>query len=77
MSAVPNVTESLPATMPETMVASTGVFVFLCMRERKRKSSPSSAMAKITRGMGNMEPNKLKPDTNNNNEETNTQKDKT
>lgn len=62
-----NSTPALPATMPDTMVASMGVFVFLCIRDRKRNSSPSSAMAKITRGMGNIEPNKLEPGNNNTN----------
>lgn len=46
--------------MPDMMVANRGVFVFLCMRDRERKSKPSSAIAYITRGIGNMEPNKLR-----------------
>lgn len=50
---------ALPAKNPETMVAIRGVFVRLWIRERNLKSSPSSAMAWITRGMGNMEPSKL------------------
>lgn len=50
---------ALPAKNPETKVAIRGVFLPLWTRERHLKSSPSSAMAWITRGIGNMEPSKL------------------
>lgn len=40
-----NYSAVVPATMPDAIVANMGVFVFLCMRDRKRKSKPSSAIA--------------------------------
>lgn len=45
--------------MPDTTVATKGVLVRLCTLDRDVKRSPSSAMAYITRGIGNMEPSKL------------------
>jgi hypothetical protein len=49
----------LPAIMPETTVATMGVCVLLWTRARTRNRRPSSAIAYITRGMGNMEPKRL------------------
>jgi len=45
--------------MPEVIVAIMGVLDFSLMLAKNLKSSPSSAMAHITRGIGNMEPNRL------------------
>ena len=48
-----------PATIPEVIVAISGVFVLGLIRAKALKSTPSSAIAKITRGMGKMEPSRL------------------
>lgn len=48
-----------PATKPEVIVAMRGVFVFGLIWAKALKSTPSSAIAKITRGIGKMEPSRL------------------
>lgn len=48
-----------PATIPDVIVAISGVFVLGLIRAKALKSTPSSAIAKITRGMGKMEPSRL------------------
>lgn len=49
----------VPATMPEAMVAIAGLPLEVTLH-RGRKSRPSRAMANSTRGIGNMEPSRLK-----------------
>lgn len=49
---------SLPATTPETRVAVTGLCLLLILL-RDLKKSPSLAMAKRTRGIGNIDPSRL------------------
>lgn len=48
-----------PATIPDVIVAMSGVFVLGLIRAKALKSTPSSAIAKITRGIGKMEPSRL------------------
>lgn len=48
-----------PATTPEVIVAISGVFVLGLIRAKTLKSTPSCAIAQITRGMGKMEPSRL------------------
>lgn len=48
-----------PATIPDDIVAMSGVFVLGLIRAKALKSTPSSAIAKITRGIGKMEPRRL------------------
>lgn len=48
-----------PATMPEVIVAITGVLDRSLILDRNLKSSPSSAMAHMILGIGNMEPSRL------------------
>lgn len=48
-----------PATIPDVIVAISGVFVLGLIRAKALKSTPSSAIAKITRGIGKMEPSRL------------------
>lgn len=48
----------LPDIMPAAMVDVMGDFLSL-MWDRKEKRRPSRAMAKMIRGRGNMEPNRL------------------
>ena len=50
---------SSPATVPEVSVAIMGVLVLGLILAKNLKSRPSSAMAQITLGIGNMEPSKL------------------
>lgn len=50
---------SSPATTPDVTVAVRGVLVRGLILAKHLKSSPSSAMAQITLGIGNMEPSKL------------------
>lgn len=52
------VTYSLPATTPEARVAATGICLLLILL-RGLKKSPSLAMAKRTRGIGNIDPSRL------------------
>ena len=48
-----------PATTPDVTVAVRGVLVRGLILAKHLKSRPSSAMAQITLGIGNMEPSKL------------------
>lgn len=48
-----------PAPMPEVRVAIIGVLVRGLMTAINLKSSPSSAIAQITRGIGNIAPRRL------------------
>lgn len=48
-----------PATTPEVIVAIMGVLDLSLIFAKNLKSSPSSAMAHITLGIGNMEPSRL------------------
>lgn len=48
-----------PATTPDVTVAVRGVFVRGLILAKHLKSRPSSAMAQITLGIGNIEPSKL------------------
>jgi hypothetical protein len=48
----------VPATTPEDSVATTGLPLLLTLL-RDLKSRPSRAIAKSTRGMGNMDPSRL------------------
>ena len=48
-----------PATMPEVRVAVSGVLVRGLISAMNLKSSPSSAIAQITRGIGNIAPSRL------------------
>lgn len=48
-----------PAPMPEVRVAVSGVLVRGLIPAMNLKSSPSSAMAQITRGIGNIAPSRL------------------
>lgn len=50
---------SSPATAPDVTVAVKGVLVRGLTLAKHLKSRPSSAMAQITLGIGNMEPSKL------------------
>lgn len=50
---------SSPATMPDVTVAVSGVLLRVLSLAKHLKSRPSSAMAQITLGIGNMEPSKL------------------
>ena len=50
---------SSPATTPDVTVAIRGVLVRGLILAKHLKSRPSSAMAQITLGIGNMEPSKL------------------
>lgn len=50
---------SSPATTPDVTVAIKGVLVRGLILAKHLKSRPSSAMAQITLGIGNMEPSKL------------------
>ena len=52
--------EFLPANNPDNNVATTGVWKRLFIFERNLNRSPSSAIAYIIRGIGNIAPNKLK-----------------
>lgn len=52
------VSYSLPATTPETRVAATGLCLLLILLSGLKKS-PSLAMAKRTRGIGNIDPSRL------------------
>lgn len=45
--------------MPDVIVAVNGVLVRVLILAKHLKSRPSSAMAQITLGIGNMEPSKL------------------
>lgn len=45
--------------MPAVIVARMGVFVLSLIPVMNLKSRPSSAMAQMTRGMGNMAPSRL------------------
>lgn len=48
-----------PATTPDVIVAVRGVLLCGLILDKHLKSSPSSAMAQITLGIGNMEPSRL------------------
>ena len=48
-----------PAPMPEVRVAVSGVLVRGLISAMNLKSSPSSAIAQITRGIGNIAPSRL------------------
>lgn len=48
-----------PATIPDVTVAVRGVLVRGLILAKLLKRRPSSAMAQITLGIGNMEPSKL------------------
>lgn len=48
-----------PAPTPEVRVAVSGVLVRGLISAMNLKSSPSSAIAQITRGIGNIEPSRL------------------
>lgn len=50
---------SSPATTPDVIVAVRGVLVRGLILAKHLKSRPSSAMAQITLGIGNMEPSRL------------------
>lgn len=51
--------KALPASIPESTVANTGVCVRALILAKNRNSKPSLAMAYRIRGRGNMAPNKL------------------
>lgn len=52
----------VPATMPDDIVAIAGLPLEVTL-DKGLKSSPSLAMAKSTRGIGNMEPSRLERQT--------------